>query len=86
MGTKIIEFHNVSKSFGEKIRINLITIFNRASVLELSEKRHRKIYLLKYFNGAIPPDSGKITIGETVKFGYYTQDGIQVKEGKKLLT
>ncbi len=33
----------------------------------------------------IEPDSGKIVIGDTIKFGYYTQDGIQVKEGQKVI-
>ena len=31
------------------------------------------------------PDAGKVVIGDTVKFGYYTQDGIKIKEGQKVI-
>ncbi|MGB7842160.1 MAG: ATP-binding cassette domain-containing protein, partial [Salinimicrobium sp.] len=44
-----------------------------------------KSTFLNILTGAVPPDSGKIVIGETIKFGYYTQRGIEVKEGQKVI-
>tara|TARA_B110000305_G_scaffold110724_1_gene124690 strand:- start:2108 stop:2911 length:804 start_codon:yes stop_codon:yes gene_type:complete len=35
--------------------------------------------------GSIAPDAGKVVIGDTVKFGYYTQDGIHIKENQKVI-
>ena len=35
--------------------------------------------------GKMPVDSGKVIVGETIKFGYYTQSGIRVKEGQKVI-
>jgi len=87
MGTKIIEFHNVSKSFGEKKILDKFNYnFQPGERIGIIGKNGTgKSTYLNILTGAIPPDSGKITIGETVKFGYYTQDGIQVKEGKKVI-
>jgi len=34
---------------------------------------------------SITPDSGKIVVGDTIKFGYYTQDGIEVQQGQKVI-
>ncbi|NLN24286.1 MAG: ABC-F family ATP-binding cassette domain-containing protein [Bacteroidetes bacterium] len=87
MGTKINEFHNVSKSFGEKKILDKFNYnFQPGERIGIIGKNGTgKSTYLNILTGAIPPDSGKITIGETVKFGYYTQDGIQVKEGKKVI-
>ena len=35
--------------------------------------------------GTTPPDTGKVVIGETIKFGYYTQQGISVQTGQKVI-
>ena len=35
--------------------------------------------------GSLEPDTGKIVIGETVKFGYYTQKGMNIKAGQKVI-
>jgi ATP-binding cassette subfamily F protein uup len=44
-----------------------------------------KTTFLNILTGQMPPDAGKVVIGETVKFGYYTQRGIDVKEGQKVI-
>jgi len=44
-----------------------------------------KSTFLNSITGSIKPDSGKVVIGETVKFGYYMQKGIQIKEGQKVI-
>ena len=44
-----------------------------------------KSTLLKTLTGQIEPDRGKVVIGETIKFGVYSQDGMQLKEGMKVI-
>src|SRR5690606_41611871 len=44
-----------------------------------------KSTFLNILTGTLPPDSGKVIFGDTVKFGYYTQSGIQIKEGQKVI-
>lgn len=87
MGNKIVELHNVSKSFKDK---DLYLKFNynfqpgeRAGII--GKNGTGKTTFLNMLTGGIKPDSGKIVIGETVKFGYYTQKGIVIKEGQKVI-
>jgi len=87
LGTKVVELHNVSKSFGDK---DLFTKFNyhviRGERLGIIGKNGTgKSSFLNMMTGSLQPDSGKVTIGETVKFGYYTQKGIKIKEGQKVI-
>ena len=44
-----------------------------------------KSTFLNIITGAVKPDSGKVVIGETVQFGYYTQGGMNIKEGQKVI-
>ena len=44
-----------------------------------------KSTFLNLLTQSIIPDSGKVVVGETVKFGYYTQKGITIKEGQKVI-
>ena len=44
-----------------------------------------KSTFLNILTGSLQPDSGKVVIGDTVKFGYYTQRGINIKEGQKVI-
>ena len=87
MGNKIIELHNVSKNFGDKELLNKFSYnFQPGDRLGIIGKNGTgKSTFLNILTGAIQPDSGKIVIGETVKFGYYTQRGIEVKEGQKVI-
>ncbi len=87
LGNKIIEMHNISKSFGDKQLLNKFNYnFQPGDRLGIIGKNGTgKSTFLNILTGAIPPDSGKIVIGETVKFGYYTQRGIEVKEGQKVI-
>jgi len=87
MGTKIIELHNVSKSYGDK---ELFTKFEynfiRGERVGIIGKNGTgKSTFLNMITGTVTPDAGKVVIGETVKFGYYTQKGITIKEGQKVI-
>jgi len=87
LGAKILELHNVSKSFGEKTLFeNFDYNFQRQDRLGIIGKNGTgKSTFLNMITGKIKPDTGKLVIGETVKFGYYTQGGIKIKEGQKVI-
>ena len=87
LGNKIIELHNISKSFGDKQLLNKFEYnFQPGDRLGIIGKNGTgKSTFLNILTGEIQPDSGKIVIGETIKFGYYTQRGIEVKEGQKVI-
>lgn len=87
MGTKVVELHNVSKSFGDKQLLNKFEYhFNRGERIGIIGKNGTgKSTFLNIITGAVQPDSGKVIIGDTVQFGYYTQAGINIKEGQKVI-
>jgi len=87
MGTKILELHNISKSFGDlKILDKFDYNFLRGERIGIIGKNGTgKSSFLNVITGEIPTDSGKVVIGETIKFGYYTQDGIVIKPGQKVI-
>ncbi|WP_438968739.1 ABC-F family ATP-binding cassette domain-containing protein [Nonlabens sp.] len=87
MGTKVIELHKISKSFGDKNLINDFSYnFLRGERLGIIGKNGTgKSTFLNMITGALAPDTGKIVTGETVKVGYYTQSGMTVKPGQKVI-
>ncbi len=76
LGKKIIEIHNISKSFGDKLLIdNLDYTLSRTDRIGIIGKNGMgKSTLIKILNGSLKPDSGYIEIGETVKIGCFNQD------------
>jgi len=82
MGKKILELHNVSKSFDNVTFIrNFSYKFNRFEKVGLVGRNGTgKTTLLNIITGLIAPDSGSVNKGETIKFGYYRQEGIQFDE------
>ena len=80
LGSKTVEFHNVSKAFGQLQVLNKFSYnFLRGERVGIIGKNGTgKSTFLNLLTGAIPPDSGKIIVGDTIKFGYYTQEGIEV--------
>ena len=87
MGTKILELHKISKSFGDlKILDKFEYNFLRGERIGIIGKNGTgKSTFLNIITGEIPVDSGKVVVGETIKFGYYTQDGIVIKPGQKVI-
>ncbi|ATA68859.1 ABC transporter [Capnocytophaga cynodegmi] len=87
LGSKIVEFHNVSKKFDELTILNKFDYnFIRGERIGIIGKNGTgKSTFLNLLTQKIQPDSGKIVIGDTIKFGYYTQSGIEVKEGEKVI-
>jgi ATP-binding cassette subfamily F protein uup len=87
LGGKIVEFHNVSKSFGDlKIIENFSYKFKKKEKLGIvGPNGAGKSSLINLMTGMLNPDGGKMVIGETVVFGYFTQDGLQIKNDKRVI-
>lgn len=87
IGSKIIEMHNVSKKFADKnILKNFSYTFNKGERIGIIGKNGTgKSTFLNLLTQTIEPDQGKVVIGETIKIGYYTQNGIQVKPEQKVI-
>jgi ATP-binding cassette subfamily F protein uup len=87
LGGKIVEYHRVRKSFGKKVIFNgLDYVFRRAErVGVVGRNGCGKTTFLELMTGKIEPDGGKIVIGDTVVFGYYTQEGIKLKPGMRII-
>jgi len=87
MGSKIVELVKVCKSFGDnKLLDKFDYSFQKGERIGIIGKNGTgKSTFLNMLSGKIPTDSGKVIIGETIKFGYYTQDGISVKPGQKVI-
>ncbi|MDH7913014.1 ABC-F family ATP-binding cassette domain-containing protein [Winogradskyella sp. SYSU M77433] len=87
LGSKIIEFHNVFKSFKEKTILDGFDYtFKKGERIGIIGKNGTgKSTFLNLLTGSLNADGGKIVIGETVKIGYYTQGGITVKPEQKVI-
>jgi ATP-binding cassette subfamily F protein uup len=87
LGSKIVEFHKVSKSFKDKVILDGFEyVFKKGERIGIIGKNGTgKSTFLNMLTQSIQPDAGKVIIGETVKFGYYTQNGINIKEGQKVI-
>jgi len=87
LGSKIIELHNVVKKFPEKTILNRFSyVFKRGERVGIVGKNGTgKSTFLNLLTGKITPDAGKIIIGETVQFGYYTQQGIEINPQEKVI-
>ena len=87
LGSKILEAHYVSKSYGDlKMVENFDYKFRKNEKVGIVGKNGvGKTTFLRLLTKEIRPDSGKIVVGGTVKFGYYEQEGIQLKEDKRVI-
>lgn len=87
IGSKIFEAEHISKRFGDKIILDDFNyVFSRYEKLGIiGQNGVGKSTFIKLLQGLIPPDSGKWNVGETVKFGYYSQEGIKFDESKKVI-
>lgn len=87
IGSKIFEAKNISKKYGDKIIVeNFNYTFARyEKVGIIGANGVGKSTLIKMLQGIVQPDSGYFDIGSTVRFGYYSQEGIQFDENKKVI-
>ncbi|MEX0813519.1 MAG: ABC-F family ATP-binding cassette domain-containing protein [Chitinophagales bacterium] len=87
IGGKILELKKVYKSYGE---INILNGFDYSfkkgeRIGVVGKNGVGKSTFLNLLTGKEQPDSGKIKSGETIVYGYYTQDGLNLKEDKRVI-
>ena len=87
LGNKILELHKISKSFKENIILYKFNyVFQKGERIGIIGKNGTgKSSFLDIITQKSYIDSGKIIVGETVKFGYYTQGGIDIKNDQKVI-
>ena len=87
IGSKIFEIKHLHKQFGEKKIIEdfSYTFSRYEKVGIVGSNGTGKSTFIKMLIGLLPPDGGTIDIGETVRFGYYSQEGIQFDNQKKVI-
>ena len=87
LGSKILELHNISKSYGDKTILDKFDYnFTKGERVGIIGKNGTgKSTFLNILTQQENVEGGKVVVGDTVKFGYYTQKGIPVKEGQKVI-
>ncbi len=87
LGKKILELKTINKSFGEKLLIKDFSYqFQRGEKVGIVGKNGAgKSTLLNIIQGFEPYDKGEIETGETIKFGYFSQKGLQYKEDERVI-
>ncbi len=86
VGSKIFEAENICKRFGDKVILDGFSyIFAPGEKLGIvGENGVGKSTFIKMLQGLLPADSGEWNVGETVRFGYYSQEGIALDSTKKV--
>ncbi len=87
MGSKILELENVCKAYGEKVLLKDFShTFKRGEKIGIvGPNGSGKSTLLNMIMGTVKPDAGRIKAGETMVFGYYSQDGLHLPEDKRVI-
>ncbi|MCG7280017.1 ABC-F family ATP-binding cassette domain-containing protein [Chryseobacterium taklimakanense] len=87
LGKKILELKNINKSFGEKILLKDFSYsFQRGEKVGIVGKNGAgKSTLLNIIQGFEPKDSGEKETGETIKFGYFSQKGLNYNEDERVI-
>lgn len=87
LGSKILEAHQIVKKFGDKKILDGFTYkFKRGERIGIvGQNGTGKSTFLKILTQEIKPDGGKIVVGDTIVFGYYTQDGLVLNEDKMVI-
>ncbi|WDT69099.1 ABC-F family ATP-binding cassette domain-containing protein [Cloacibacterium sp. TD35] len=87
LGKKILELKNINKSFGNLVLLKDFSYsFQRGEKVGIVGKNGAgKSTLLNIIQGLEPKDSGEIETGETIKFGYFSQKGLQYNEEERVI-
>ncbi len=86
-GRKIAEIHGLTKSYDEQSLISDFSyIFTPGEKIGLVGKNGTgKTTFLNLLTGILSPDKGRIDVGETIKFGFYRQEGMNFREDQKAI-
>ena len=87
IGSKIFECQYVSKSYADHVLLkDFYYNFARFEKMGIvGNNGTGKSTFIKLLLGLIPPDSGRFDIGETVRFGYFSQEGLQFRQDQKVI-
>lgn len=87
IGSKIFEAENVNKNYGDLVILDDFSyIFSRYEKMGIvGNNGTGKSTFIKILLGEVEPDSGTIDIGETIRFGYYSQDGLEFDDQMKVI-
>ncbi|WP_053991842.1 ABC-F family ATP-binding cassette domain-containing protein [Mangrovimonas sp. TPBH4] len=87
LGSKIVELHKISKAYKDKVILDQFEyVFKKGERIGIIGKNGTgKSTFLNMLTQTIKPDAGKVVVGDTVKFGYYTQGGINIKPEQKVI-
>lgn len=87
IGSKIFEAEGVTKRYGDKLLLDDFTYtFARMDKVGIvGPNGIGKSTFIKMLQGIIAPDSGRFDVGETVRFGYYSQEGLKLPKEKKVI-
>jgi len=87
VGGKILELKNISKRYDDKKLITNFsyTVKRNDRIGVVGSNGTGKSTLLKIITGGLQPDSGKVVLGDTIVLGYYSQEGLQLKEDKRVI-
>lgn len=87
IGSKIFEAKGVSKAFGERVILRDFNYtFARYEKLGIiGNNGTGKSTFLKMLLGETEPDKGRFDVGETIRFGYYSQNGMPEQKGRKVI-
>lgn len=87
LGNKIIELHNISKSYDDKMLFsNFNYKFQKGEKVGIAGKNGAgKTTLLNIITGTEQPDTGKVVVGETVSIGIFNQAGLKLKKDVRVI-
>lgn len=87
IGSKIFEARDISKAFGSKVILRdfSYTFARYEKVGIIGPNGVGKSTFIKMLQGLVQPDSGTWDVGTTVRFGYYSQDGIDFDSRKRVI-
>lgn len=87
LGTRIVDFHQVSKAYGSKVLLQsfdyLLQKGDRIGII--GPNGSGKTTLLEMIAGRVKPDSGSVEIGQTVRTGYYDQQSRDLDDSKRVI-
>ena len=87
IGTKIFEMHHLTKHYDELCLLKDFSYtFSRGEKVGIVGRNGiGKSTFVKMLVGRVAPDSGRIEVGQTIRFGYYAQEGLQFKEEERVI-